>query len=427
MKLKSLAVGIALAVGVAIAGCGGTSSSSSGGAASGASSSASSGGSNSGKTLVIWDSNYGTSSSTVGGSSTGHPEQVLGAQLAADEINAAGGINGAKVKVEACDTQSTITGEVACARQGVAAHPVIVINNAVDPLEDFPIYKSAGLPQIVDVSDTDAVSQASQKGWVFATDGHSLSPFLGLPFYMKDHGLSKLAAVVVDLPIAVTFVKALQAASKAAGVDYVGTYKIPLSGLTNPTAGAQQLKSMGADTVLFFTGTPQATPIVNAAQSLGVSSITWMSNCLVYSTSDLQAVDAQQQTKFLIGCPYPLATQNYPIMKQYVAALKQHGDLNPQNLRVEGPQAYMQVQAIAQIAKTIKGAITSESLRQAFNNAKDVSMGGLYKWTPTAPGPAGLPLLSSGQVYWYTTENFPSTHMLTPVNKQPLNLVDELK
>jgi ABC-type branched-subunit amino acid transport system substrate-binding protein len=423
MKRTVLILGLMLACSAAVVGCGGSSSSSgSAGGATATNAGASSSGGGSSKQLVILESDYITSTN-----STGHPEAIVGANLAADAINAAGGINGTKVKIVPCDTTGTIPGEVACAREAISDHADVAINNAEAPLEDYPIYRRGNIPEIVEVNGTDAVSQASQKGWAFATDGHSTAAFLDLPFYMRDHGLSKLAVIGVDLPLTDSFVKVLQVSAKKAGVSYVGTIKVPLTALTNPTAYADQVKTLGADTVLFFTGTPQATPIINAAQSLGVSNVKWMSNCLVYGVSDLEQVDPQQQGNFILGCPYPLPTEsNYPIMQQYVAALKQHGEDTSANLRVEGVQNYMQVNAIAEIARQIKGSITSSSLEAAMENAKNVSIGGLYNWTPSQAGPPQLPLLSAGRVYWFTTENFPSTKTFTPVSATPSDLLSEL-
>jgi ABC-type branched-subunit amino acid transport system substrate-binding protein len=417
MKRTGLILGLITALAAAVAGCGGSNN---GGTAQNAS--APSSGSGSSKQLVIFEADYITSTN-----STGHPEAIVGGDLAADAINAAGGVNGAKVKIISCDTTGTVPGEVACARQAVTDHADIAINNAEAPLEDYPIYRRGNIPEIVEVNGTDAVSQASQKGWAFATDGHSTAPFLDLPFYMRDHGLSKLAVIGVDLPLTDSFVKVLQVSAKKAGVSYVGTIKVPLTALTNPTAYANEVKSLGADTVLFFTGTPQATPIINAAQSLGITNVKWMSNCLVYGVSDLEQVNVQEESNFILGCPYPLATEtSYPIMKQYVAALKSHGEDTSANERVEGVQNYMQVEAIADIARQIKGPITSESLDAAINNAKNISIGGLYNWTPTAPGPPQLPLLSAGRVYWFTTGSFPSTKTFTPVSSTPSDLLAEL-
>jgi ABC-type branched-subunit amino acid transport system substrate-binding protein len=78
------------------------------------------------------------------------PEALVGAQAAAAEINAAGGINGYKVKIVGCNTQGLPNGPVTCAQQAVADHVVAVVGVGIGDATgtSMATLQAAGIPDI---------------------------------------------------------------------------------------------------------------------------------------------------------------------------------------------------------------------------------------------------------------------------------------
>jgi branched-chain amino acid transport system substrate-binding protein len=112
-------------------------------------------------------------------------ERKAGVEAAISDINAAGGINGHQVKLDFCDTQYSVNGEIDCARQMVSDHVVAVINPdflADQTGEPYKILAQAGIPVVGD-SGLSPAGMASPNsfplaggmpGWVFGADDNAI-------------------------------------------------------------------------------------------------------------------------------------------------------------------------------------------------------------------------------------------------------------
>jgi branched-chain amino acid transport system substrate-binding protein len=80
-------------------------------------------------------------------SSTG-VDMADGAQLAVDQINAAGGIEGVRLTLMKLDDKATAAGGIAAARKAIAAHAFAVVGpfNSSVGVANLPLYRRAGLP-----------------------------------------------------------------------------------------------------------------------------------------------------------------------------------------------------------------------------------------------------------------------------------------
>jgi branched-chain amino acid transport system substrate-binding protein len=112
-------------------------------------------------------------------------ERKAGVEAAISDINAAGGVNGHQVKLDFCDTQYSVNGEIDCARQMVSDHVVAVINPdflADQTGEPYKILAQAGIPVVGD-SGLSPAGMASPNsfplaggmpGWVFGADDNAI-------------------------------------------------------------------------------------------------------------------------------------------------------------------------------------------------------------------------------------------------------------
>ncbi|HEY6473523.1 MAG TPA: branched-chain amino acid ABC transporter substrate-binding protein [Acidimicrobiales bacterium] len=71
-----------------------------------------------------------------------------GAQLAVDQINAAGGIDGVRLTLMKVDDKATAAGGIAAARKAIRAHAFAVVGpfNSSVGVANLPLYRRAGLP-----------------------------------------------------------------------------------------------------------------------------------------------------------------------------------------------------------------------------------------------------------------------------------------
>jgi ABC-type branched-subunit amino acid transport system substrate-binding protein len=75
-------------------------------------------------------------------------DMANGAQLAVDQIDAAGGIDGVKLSLVKVNDKATAAGGLAAARKAIAAHAFAVVGpyNSSVGIVNLPVYKNAGVP-----------------------------------------------------------------------------------------------------------------------------------------------------------------------------------------------------------------------------------------------------------------------------------------
>ncbi len=131
------------------------------------------------------------------------PEFRVGAQLAIDQINASGGINGAKLDVVSCSTDLTPESSIDCANQLVEAN-VALAYTAIDLASDaaLPVYQEAGIPYITTNNWGSAQSNADGSYLLHtASDAFAMGAFA----LAEQLGITKVAVVYEQSPSAEDF------------------------------------------------------------------------------------------------------------------------------------------------------------------------------------------------------------------------------
>ena len=140
------------------------------------------------------------------------PEFRIGAEVAIDQINATGGINGTTIEVVSCSTDLTPEASVDCANQLVEAD-VAVAFTAIDLASDaaLPVYQEAGIPYVTTNSWGSVQSNADGShilhlpGQGYAVGAIALAQQLGLTKIAQPYEVSPSAedlALVQVPPIA---------------------------------------------------------------------------------------------------------------------------------------------------------------------------------------------------------------------------------
>ena len=192
------------------------------------------------------------------------PEFRIGGEVAADQINATGGINGATIELVSCSTDLTPESSIDCANQLVEAD-VAVAFTAIDLASDaaLPVYQEAGIPYVTTNSWGSVQSNAEGShilhlpGQGYAVGAGALAQQLGLTKIAQPYEVSPSAedlALVQVPPIA----------------DQMGVEIQPIAvdgAAPDWTAAVATAQSSGAEMIWAQLSEPGCTAMVAAARA----------------------------------------------------------------------------------------------------------------------------------------------------------------
>jgi ABC-type branched-subunit amino acid transport system substrate-binding protein len=260
-------VAIASACALLAVGCGSSSKTS---AAAGGSSSApatagassSSGGAASGSPILIG------AAIPIASSVYNQPDAKTGITAAIASINAAGGVKGHPFKLDFCDTQYTVNGELTCARK-LAADKVTAV---IDPFfladqsgAEYPVLSKAGIPVFgsqglspAELNNPDVYPLASGlPGWAY-----------GAADQMVKAGATKISIMIDTNPASGFGATLITAALKSAGKTATTVTGDPASDPTFATAAAKA-SGGGVDGVILFPSPLNLPKMVSALKQNG--------------------------------------------------------------------------------------------------------------------------------------------------------------
>lgn len=225
-----------------------------------------------------------TSSPHAGHGHAGRPPLVIGAVLdltgpgAAEgqagkkgmdfevrQINAAGGVNGRKIKIQSCDTQSTPAGGAQCATQlsNVNSHVVLVLGSLPSTL--------GAVPHLSNVVGLSIVPVLFPKRGTNMFQMSTLEKAFVAPFVkaVKAAHLDKIGVIYVNEASGTAQLGAVEAVAKAAGIGVVSEPMDP--GATDVTPELDQLTAQGAKVIFSATIGSADTAVVTSYHTLGLN------------------------------------------------------------------------------------------------------------------------------------------------------------
>ena len=235
-----------------------------------------------------------------------------GAQLAVDQINAAGGVDGVQLKLLKLDDKATATGGVAAERKAVASHAFAVVGpfNSSVGVANLSLYKKGGLPIVrltssvktegfgattqpmdsqvapVEINEITNVLHATRPAIIYDTSTYTA----GIAKQVKA-GLAKAGdPAVAMVPVQSTQTNYASAVRKVAashpGLLYIAAYGAEAGGIAKAAATANtgkcfvDLAAQGPD---FVTAATQ--PVASACLSSGVPSAQQFTGASQYVTN----------------------------------------------------------------------------------------------------------------------------------------------
>jgi ABC-type branched-subunit amino acid transport system substrate-binding protein len=326
-------------------------------------------------------------------------------------INASGGINGHPLKVDTCAATDANSG-TACAAQFVKDGVIATVSDE-DIIAEVPYTQAmnaAGIPQIDSFVSTPTGLNSPN---VFLLDGGSAEVYATVPQYGK---LKNYKTYNILYGISASANANAAIVNKAAAFyqqTQLGNIGIPLTAADYQTYVAQAAATK-ADYQAGIIGPFQTNLLLSSSQSLAQPLVISLS-AGQFSTPLLQKYGSTGGTlegSMLIGVLPPSSTvKQYPglatIDKSINSYYKATKDPNaaPTASTAITELAWLDVYALAKITKPVTGTLTPASVMTALQNAKNVNLLGLIKWTPNAAGPTGFTRISNPNEFLITVKN----------------------
>jgi branched-chain amino acid transport system substrate-binding protein len=309
-----------------------------------------------------------------------------GARIAADQINASGGVLGQQVELIIEDNKSNPTEAVAVAEKLIGSDEVPVMMGAWSStftLAVMPKLIEYGVPMLVETSSSDKITTQGNP-WVFRISPTSAMEAKAFADQVGKFNIKKADFLVVNNDwgrgAAQQFGDMLKEHDVA--VDEVETMDPAAQDMS---AQLSKIKASDADTLFVTTGVEQLTLVLKQAKSLGLDK-------QIITTGGSQAPDqliqqagsaADGSYHLLFFTPwFPEAAKNPDVAEKFVAEWKKRG-YDFAGL-TEGFRGYDGIMTIAAAIKAA-GKAEPEAIRKAFWTVDVHGVNGDIKFTKQGP------------------------------------------
>jgi ABC-type branched-subunit amino acid transport system substrate-binding protein len=351
------------------------------------------------------------------------PELVSAANAAADAINAAGGINGKKLVIDACDDKGNANGGAQCGRQMVADKVVAEVGDQTFFSANLnPPLVAAGISRI---GPTALGATEYTVANNYPLNGGAVVMFQGAVKDAAAHGYKSLYVLYQEAEGSGTIPSLIQPVVASTGMVWKGKTGVPLDA-TDMSPYVTAAMHSGADVVLTTFAPPTTEAIAKTAVQLGAKfKLATLAEALDADVIAAVGKDQPIIQSAMLASPFPpiSATQIEGIAqyKKEMDAREKSGDIHASAAtRSHVLSAWASVHAFAEIAKSITGPIDAASVTAAVKATKDLPVMDLMPpWTPTNKASAMLPSISNG-AGWYIKVDSDGKQVLDNPNYQPI-------
>ena len=317
----------------------------------------------------------------VGSPVTNYPDIEVAAQAAAASINKAGGVNGADVEIVFCNTRGEANQAIACARE-LDEEGVVATVGRVDifAAQSFPVLEAAGIPDIGTVSTGAEIDFTSPMS--FPLHGGNFGAYTALPYAFQEDGDSSMVVATIDLPVGTVQGEYAETVAEDIGLDVKPMIKIPAQGVTDYSPYVQQVADLDVDSAIVMLGPAGFQAFVKAAAGLGLDARI-AGTAFTFGQSEAAGVAALADD-MLVTSPLPsIDERDIEGIAKYHAELDEAGVGDDVSLRrLAGLNAWLAVHAAAEVAATIDGPVTRESMIEALESTTGLDLFGLIEYSP---------------------------------------------
>lgn len=308
-----------------------------------------------------------------------------GAELAVEEANAAGGINGAKIEFNNINTESDTNKAVSAAKRLVEDN-VLGIIGAMNSGSSFSIIdtaQNAQVPVIANGAARDIVLPPENKKWFFLAPLTDVLVQSVMMTDMKKKGITKIALLNADSGFGTSGRKQLETYAKNYGIEIVIQETFGNSD-KDMTPQITKIRGSGAQaTVIWANGPGQAIATKNYVQ-LDVKGPLYLSHAANDFNYLRLAGDAANgvlipSSKLYIVDDLPASDTQKVLIKSFVEKYEKKYGYKPATFAGNGYDAMNMM-----IAAIKKAGNDKAKIREAIESTKDfVGVTAIYTYTPT--------------------------------------------
>lgn len=290
--------------------------------------------------------------------------QKNAAQMAADEINAAGGINGKKIEITALDDQAKPNVALNAMQKLVSeVKPVAVLGPdwSGNTLAAAPVAKQNKIPQITSSKSRKITHEGNQ----YISRVVALGPFVGqaLVNYAYKQGFRKMAVLYTNSDYGVSGGEGAKEAIKKLGLEPVAyeTYNV---GDNDFTAQLMRIKNSGADVVIDYSIQVEGAKSLRQMREMGINIPVYGGDAFI--TPDFAKLVGQDKMEGVIAGSAFIATSPDPAVQDFVKKYKDKYGVVPED---HAAPYYDAVKILAQVISKV--GTDREKIAQELRNLKD--------------------------------------------------------
>ncbi|ONH55557.1 hypothetical protein CcI49_29070 [Frankia sp. CcI49] len=336
------------------------------------------------------------------------PDYIAVARAAVRGVNSRGGVNGRPLELVYCNDAFDPNKAAACARRLVDEGVVATVKSIIPQggAQVSSILQEAGIPSVGLGALVPAEYQAPTS---YLLDGGLSYPYAAAMIGAAEQGAKKVYLVTTDNASAGPFLAAMEAGARKLGMEVVGQQKLPVTTADYAPLVAAIQRS-GADSALVALAQQGVVQSLRTADQNGVEA-KWLLNSGTLTPEDYSELGSSVVENILHGSSVlPLAeADNNPqvkLMKEDLEAELAAGDEDADQKKLFGTSllAWPSVVAVAELLKTAP-TVDAAGLRTALDEARDLDLGVVPPWTPSASVSKASPRVSSAIVYLVKVED----------------------
>lgn len=299
-----------------------------------------------------------------------YPEASQAAQAVFDEFNANGGLDGRPIEYVVLDDKGDPTAAGTAARDAVSTHEAVALVGSASILDcevNHPVYEEHG---IVSIQGTGV------DPYCFSTPNISpvnLGPFMGAELTLmhatQQLGLTSICGYFSNATGSwkAAYDAAIERWTAATGAQFTLTdFSIPYS-QPDFTPQVVQAKEAGCDAIFFATIEPDALSMLKAANSQGMTDMTFLFLTSVYSSQFAEAAEFVGKGAYALAEFSPYSDSSVPGNEEWIALMEKHGV--PLTSFAQG--GYLAATHFLEGLQSIEGEVTRESVTQLFTGMAD--------------------------------------------------------
>ncbi len=316
------------------------------------------------------------------GATLGRPE-ADSIQMAVDEINKAGGINGRPLQATILDDESLAPNAVNNTRKLLDQHVVAIIGSSLTQtsLAMIPLVTAAKVPMISLASSSQVIQPIGDRQWIFKmpiTDFHVAQV---MQEYMRKKNQTKVSVIYRDDDYGKTGLSHFNDAGKRFGFEVLNSEAINARA-SDATTQLTHVKSAGPQAIVAWTTLPSAGVIIKAYKELGLNYPIYYSDGSATGVFPQQAGAALNgayiaSTKINVADTLPNSDPQKKILSHYIDAFVK-GYPKDAPVSIFGGFGYDSVYVLKQAIQRAKGT-DGEKLRQALEHTDYLGVTGQFR------------------------------------------------